>query len=239
MAVLVPGETAFTDPAASRSHPLDPLSAAEIEAASAAIASATGLAPSARFVYICLYEPAKADVIAFEPGGPAPARLVKVVLRERAERASYEGIVGLLAPCSGRSTARAPPAKSPGERVLEKVPGVQPSVMFEEFLAAEEIVRADPRWQEAMRTRGVTDFSLCMIDPWSAPNVAPGLGPQDGRFVRPLTWVRSAPGRQRLRPPGRGPGRAGRPRRDDGRRRRGPRRRPAAAHPGNYSRRAH
>ena len=65
--------------------------------------------------------------------------------------------------------------------------------MFEEFLAAEAVVRADPRWQEAMRKRGVTDFELCMIDPWSSPNVAPGLGPEDGRFVRPLTWVRSAP----------------------------------------------
>ena len=44
-----------------------------------------------------------------------------------------------------------------------------------------------------MRRRGVTDFSLCMIDPWSSPNLAPGLGPEDGRFVRPLTFVRSSP----------------------------------------------
>jgi primary-amine oxidase len=81
-----------------------------------------------------------------------------------------------------------------GEAVSWKqIPGVQPSVMFEEFLAAEAIVRADPRWQEAMRKRGVTDFELCMIDPWSSPNVAPGLGPEDGRFVRPLTWVRANP----------------------------------------------
>ena len=33
------------------------------------------------------------------------------------------------------------------------------------------LVRADPRWQEAMRRRGVEDFSLCMIDPWSCPSV--------------------------------------------------------------------
>ena len=165
MAVLVPGETAFTDAAASRSHPLDPLSAAEIEAASAAVASAAGLAPSARFVYISLYEPAKADVIAFEAGDPAPERLVKVVLRERAERASYEGIVAV-----DRAEVRS----------WRRVDGMQPSVMFEEFPAAEEIVRADPRWQEAMRRRGVTDFSLCMIDPWSSPNVAPAWGRRTG-----------------------------------------------------------
>jgi len=41
-----------------------------------------------------------------------------------------------------------------------------------------------------MRKRGVTDFDLCMIDPWSTPNVAPPR-PGDGRFVSPLTWVRT------------------------------------------------
>ena len=110
----------------------------------------------------------------------------------------------------------------------KRVPGVQPSVMFEEFLAAEDIVRKDPRWQEAMRKRGVTDFDLCMIDPWSTPNVEPGVGPDDGRFVSPLTWVRDEPGRQRLRPPGRGRGHAGRPGHADRRQRRGLRRHPAA-----------
>ena len=44
-----------------------------------------------------------------------------------------------------------------------------------------------------MRKRGITDFSLCMIDPWSTPNVEPGVGPDDGRFVSPLTWVRDDP----------------------------------------------
>src|SRR6266567_4632365 len=142
MAVLASDQASVPDAATSRAHPLEPLTAAEIEAA------------------------------------PAPERLVKLVLRERAERASYEGIVAV-----DRAEVRS----------WRRVDGVQPSVMFEEFLAAEETVRADPRWQEAMRRRGVTDFSLCMIDPWSSPNVAPGLGPDDGRFVRPLTFVRSAP----------------------------------------------
>ncbi len=44
-----------------------------------------------------------------------------------------------------------------------------------------------------MRKRGITDFDLCMIDPWSTPNVEPGVGPDDGRFVSPLTWVRDDP----------------------------------------------
>jgi len=180
MAFLVDASSAAAGEPTAAPHPLSPLSAAEIETASAAVKATQKLnAETARFVYISLYEPAKHDVIAFEDGttSQAPDRLAKVVLRERAERATYEGIVRL----------------SGGAEVIDfkRIPGVQPSVMLEEFLAAEDIVRNDPRWQDAMRKRGVTDFDLCMIDPWSTPNVEPGVGPTDGRFVSPLTWVRA------------------------------------------------
>ncbi len=104
---------------------------------------------------------------------------MKLVIRERAQRATYEAVVKL------------PEAETQG---YKRVDGVQPSVMLEEFLLAEDIVRKDPRWQEAMRKRGVEDFDPCMIDPWSTPNVEPGVGPDEGRFVSPLTGVRSDPG---------------------------------------------
>src|SRR5450756_2658973 len=161
MAFLVDSQDAGPDAAGQVVHPLAPLNAAEIEAASAAVKKSKDLKDSARFVYISLYEPSKHDVIAFDGGtGLLPDRLVKVVIRERAERATYEAVVRL----------------PEGElRSYQRVAGVQPSVMFEEFMAAEDIVRKDPRWQEAMRKRGVEDFSLCMIDPWSTPNVEPCL----------------------------------------------------------------
>jgi primary-amine oxidase len=189
MAFLVDTADAGTGPPAPAPHPLAPLTAAEIEAASAAVKAAKRLKDTARFVYISLYEPSKHDVIAFENGttARAPDRLVKVVLRERAERATYEGVVRL-------PTGGADGADGAAEVIdFRRVPGVQPSVMLEEFLAAEDIVRKDPRWQEAMRKRGIEDFDLCMIDPWSTPNVEPGVGPADGRFVSPLTWVRGGP----------------------------------------------
>jgi primary-amine oxidase len=178
MAFLVDAQDSATRTAGPPPHPLAPLTAAEVEAAASAVKAAEGLSESARFVYVSLYEPPKHEVIAFEEGGLVPDRLVKVVLRERAQHATYEGVV-----------------KLPGGEVVDfkRVPGVQPSVMLEEFLAAEDIVRKDPRWQEAMRKRGITDFDLCMIDPWSTPNVEPGVGPDDGRFVSPLTWVRDDP----------------------------------------------
>src|ERR1700688_2783205 len=96
MAFLVDSTDAGPDAAGQAVHPLAPLSAGEIEAASAAVKQSKGLADSARFVYISLYEPSKHDVFAFDSGtGPRPDRLVKLVLRERAERATYEAVVKL------------------------------------------------------------------------------------------------------------------------------------------------
>ena len=161
-------------------HPLEPLSADEIELAAAVARAGTLWQDSTRFVYISLIEPLKEEVIAFERAdAPRPERQAMVIGRDRPRRATIEVVVSMEA----------------GEMLEERiVAGVQPSVTLEEFGEAEELVRADPRWQEAMRARGVTDFSLCMIDPWSAPNLVEGEGPDDGRFVRPLTWVRAGAG---------------------------------------------
>jgi primary-amine oxidase len=158
-------------------HPLEPLSALEIELAAATARAGSLWQDATRFVYISLVEPPKEEVFAFESRACRPDRRALIIGRDRPRRSTIEVLVSLDA----------------GEVVEERaVAGVQPAVMLEEFLAAEELVRADPRWQEAMRARGVTDFSLCMIDPWSAPNLIDGEGPDDGRFLRPLTWVRAS-----------------------------------------------
>jgi primary-amine oxidase len=110
----------------------------EIEAVSRILKRDRGLADSARFVYVTLREPAKDVVLKYQPG-EAFDREAHVVLRERAERTSYEAVVSLTA----------------GEvRLWREVPGVQPPVMLEEFVATEETVRKDARWQEAMRRPG-------------------------------------------------------------------------------------
>ncbi len=74
------------------------------------------------------------------------------------------------------------------------IPGRFPSYLVEHMTGVEEKVREDPRWQEAMRKRGVTDFSLAMIDPWPAGY----YGAQDhydnsALVCRPLTFMRAAP----------------------------------------------
>ena len=155
-------------------HPLDPLTAAEIEAASGILKRDRGLAETARFVYVTLKEPSKDAVLSYR-SGEAFEREAHIVLRERAERRTYEAVVSITA----------------GEvRLWREVPGVQPAVMLEEFLATEATVKKDARWQEAMRRRGVTDFDNVMIDPWSVGYNGPQDAAGQGRFIRPLTWVR-------------------------------------------------
>jgi primary-amine oxidase len=166
--------TTTEDTAVAVRHPLDPLTGAEIEAATGILKRDRHLADSARFVYVTLREPAKDTVLSHQPG-QAPDREAHIVLRERREHKTYEAIVSITA----------------GEvRHWAELPDVQPAVMLEEFLATEEAVRKDPRWQEAMRRRGVTDFDMVMIDPWSVGYNGPEDGAERGRFLRPLTWVR-------------------------------------------------
>ena len=56
----------------------------------------------------------------------------------------------------------------------------------------EQAAREDPDWQAAMRRRGITDFSLCMLDLWPAGNF--GTDKPGQRLSRALTWVRAHPG---------------------------------------------
>jgi primary-amine oxidase len=156
-------------------HPLEPLSGDEIAAATAILREGRGLTPTHRFVFVSLHEPTKAALAA----GPTPPREAHVVLYERGTRATYEAVVSLTA---GTVESWTP------------VEGVQPPIMAEEFESCEAIVVADPRWQEAMRRRGVEDFSLAMVDPWASSWTGPEDSPTERRIARPLTWVRSAPG---------------------------------------------
>ena len=53
-------------------HPLAPLTADEVAAASTILTEARGLGPSSRFVFVALHEPPKAQVLAWSPGTALP-----------------------------------------------------------------------------------------------------------------------------------------------------------------------
>ena len=152
-------------------HPLEPLTADEVEAASRIAREERGLDASTRFVYVSLKEPSKQAVLA----GTEVAREAELLLWDRARRVAVEATVSLT---EGSVTA------------WQDHPGILPPITFEDFIAVDQVVKQDPRWQEGMRKRGVTDLDHVLLDAWSVGYNGPQDDPSQGRFARPLTWVR-------------------------------------------------
>ena len=131
-------------------HPLDPLSAAEMEAAVAMVRSHERFGDTMRFVSINLNEPAKEAVLNFREGDPI-VREVLMVLLDNADGNTYEIVVSLT---------------SPAKTQFRHIPGVQPSIIADEFLACEVTVKQHPEVQAALRKRGITDLDLITVDAW-------------------------------------------------------------------------
>jgi primary-amine oxidase len=172
-----PERTSTPAPVPLPTHPLEPLSPEEIGVAAELVRTGERFTPSTRFVFVELAEPPKPVVTGWRPD-TVWDRQAAALLRDPKTRNTHEVIVSLTR----------------AELVSWRtVGGVQPPMMAEEFMACEELVRADPRWQAALRERGVEDFSLVMIDPWAAGYTGPDDDPGGRRLARPLSFVRSAP----------------------------------------------
>ena len=144
-------------------HPLDPLSKQEITDTIDVLRAAGKITQASRFPIISLHEPAKDEVLHFQPR-TAFRREGFVVVYEHATSKTFEAIVDL------------------NKKTLvtwKEVPGVQPMYMNEEIDIADKTVHADPRWVEAMRKRGISDLENVIIDPWSAGDY--GLASDQGR----------------------------------------------------------
>lgn len=159
-------------------HPLEPLSPREVSAASALIRADDRVPDTVRFVFVELAEPSKDVVRSWTPGATWD-RQASAVLRDPAGKATYEATVSL----SQRTVTR-----------WVHVEGRQAPMTAEEFMACEDLVRQDERWQDAMRLRGVTDFDLVMLDPWASGYTGPHDDPGGRRLARPLSFVRSQEG---------------------------------------------
>ncbi|MCA0300884.1 MAG: hypothetical protein LCH95_00620 [Proteobacteria bacterium] len=143
---------------AAGAHPLDALSAPEIEAAVGLLRSAGHLPDGGKIVSLSLEENDKAEVRAWTPGKPYARRAFAVLLDK--------GKVGeaRLDLSAGKVTSFTP--------VLDR----QAAVTIDEFLAAGEIVKANADWRAAMAKRGITDFKNVECFPLSVgPSVAPAF----------------------------------------------------------------
>lgn len=166
--------------AASAPHPLDPLSEAELRAAVEVLRAAGKLSPGTRFAQLLLNEPPKDEVLAYTPGAPFRREAFALGL-DRAKNESFEAVIDLA-----------------GKKIvsMKSVTGAQPPVLIEEFTRGQEIVRADPRWQEAMKKRGITRFEDVQLDVWAPGHLglggAPTLPAGGPRLLRVLSHLRGA-----------------------------------------------
>ena len=165
------------------SHPLDPLSLSEIEAAVAILRSAKQLDLLWRFCVVRLEEPPKAEVLAYKAGDP---------MRR----------VGFLLLVHAQSGVNAEALVDIGARALlgwkelptDRAPYGQAPIVISEFMKAEAIVKADPAWRAAVMKRGVSeaDLALVQVDPFSAGYFAKE-DEKGQRCVRAVSYYRAEP----------------------------------------------
>jgi Cu2+-containing amine oxidase len=182
-------------------HPLDELSAEELQAAVAVLKAAGRIDEASRFSTLTLEEPAKAEVRAWKAGQPFTRRAQAVV--KQGPR-TFEAVVDLDA----KTVAS-----------FAEVEGVQAGVLVGEWQAAQAAALADPGWLAAMAKRGYAPEGLA--DRVFCAPLSPGY------FAVPELEGRRPPQRAVLRQAGldheplraadRGPDRRRRPERGPGR----------------------
>ncbi|KYH24022.1 tyramine oxidase [Halalkalicoccus paucihalophilus] len=167
-----------TEVTAKADHPLDPLTRNEITAAREILEENQDIDPESRYVKIVLDEPSKDKLQEDNSDGSAIARQAFIIVRDRNERTTYEAVVSL----------------DQNEVVSwEHKPGIQPSITLEEFDKCEEVVKNNSEWREAARKRGVEDFDLAIVDPWSAGyHLIPEDIDKDRRLSHAMSWVRTS-----------------------------------------------
>src|SRR6266516_2967138 len=137
-------------------HPLEPLTAEEIAAAVSIVRRERNLGEQVYFVSVTLYEPQLELTLNFQQSDQVPREAFMVLLdKTGGVGKTYEAVVNISA---GTVTS------------WRHIEGVQPSIMFAEFFACQEAVKANPDLQAALARRGITNLDLVCVDPWSAGN---------------------------------------------------------------------
>ncbi|MDZ4871119.1 MAG: Copper methylamine oxidase [Chroococcidiopsis cubana SAG 39.79] len=160
-------------------HPLDSLTAQEITAAVALIKQKMPQ-QEIHFPIVALNEPDKTEVLNFKPGQPFK-REVFAVVYDRSQNKTYEAVVTL----KPKTKAKAAVLSS-----WQEIPGVQPAIMEPEYEIAAAVTKADPRWQAAMRKRGITDFKQVVVEGWAVGLVTEAEKSSGARLCRTLSYFK-------------------------------------------------
>jgi primary-amine oxidase len=155
-------------------HPLDPLTAREIELTTEILKDKEAVNGNFGFYSYQPVEPSK-EKLAERSGGSTVEREVTAVLRNFEERETYEAIVSL---------------EDEAVTSWEHLPDAIPHIPGKDVREAEEAIIENEEWRDAARKRGVEEFEHVIVDPWpvNASEFVPD-GLEDRRLARGLAWV--------------------------------------------------
>jgi primary-amine oxidase len=159
-------------------HPLEPLSAAEIQSAVGLLKASADFSPTTRIISIALREPEKCTVYAWPERTPEGREATAVLFDNAANRAST-----VTLDLSGNTVLKSETGPA----------GAQPTLSVDEQVECEQAVLASEEFKAALeRHYGIRDTSLVMVDIWSAGNYG---SEEDStrRLARPLCFLRADP----------------------------------------------
>ncbi len=162
-------------------HPLDPLTAAEIERTREILVAAGLLGEAVRVPMLLPDEPTKDELAAWRPGDPIDRR-ADVTLLDTTTGQVVEAVVSIT---HGEVAAQRPHDPT-------QAPYGQPQYLFEEYDRAAAIVKASPQWRAAMARRGLADrIELAFCSPL-APGFVGRANEVGRRVIRSLTFLRDS-----------------------------------------------
>ena len=159
-------------------HPLEPLTAAEVQLAVSLLKTLPSFNASTRIISIMLKEPPKSSVHTWLSGAPIDRRASAVLLN------NAENLASIVDLSLSRNTVL---------RLRQPPPGSQPTLSMDEQIECEQAVLNSPKFRAALEKQyGITDTSLVMVDIWSAGYYG-SEEERTHRMTRPLCFLRSDP----------------------------------------------
>jgi primary-amine oxidase len=156
-------------------HPLDQITADEINTAVELCRSSESVKDDALFVNISLVEPDKEFVRNFKEGDDCPRNL-KIRGIDSQPDGGFVAILDVVA----KKIAK-----------VDRVPNeAQVSYSMAEVFAAQELTKADERYQEALKKRDITDLDLVQIDPWPAGGIVHESIEPGHRALKTISFLR-------------------------------------------------
>ncbi len=158
-------------------HPLDPLTAGEITEVARILQDHFQWGPDLRVETIDINEPAKDVVRHYDPEN-APARVARFHVYQHGVMGVWQGLVDLGS------------AKVISKTFREKA---RPMLAVQEILQIEATVKADARFQEALRRRGLlAELEYICVDPWTTGDFNIPIE-QGRRVLNCFIWMRMFP----------------------------------------------